>query len=106
MDTQKDDRLERRISELTKWLIAHVRNDITVDGPRTVTPDRVWRLKDANGRIVHVLRVTQLALDGERDLGKDLTQQWLERWGESRCFRLRSDGLLEPCPGAKLWQQS
>ncbi len=106
MTTQKDDRLERRISELTKWLIAHVRNDITVDGPRTVTPDRVWRLKDANGRIVHVLRVTQLALDGERDLGKDLTQQWLERWGESRCFRLRSDGLLEPCPGANLWQQS
>ncbi len=81
MDTQKDDRLERRISELTKWLIAHVRNDITVDGPRTVTPDRVWRLKDADGRIVHVLRVTELALDGERDLGKDLTQQqWLDRW--------------------------
>ena len=97
MTTQKDDRLERRISELTKWLIAHVRNDITVDGPRTLTEDRVWRLKDADGRIVHVLRVTELALDGERDLGKDLTQ-WLDLWGESWCFRLRSNGLLEPCP--------
>jgi hypothetical protein len=97
MTTQKDDRLERRISELTKWLIASIRDDITVDGPHRVTEDRTWRLKDADGQIVHVLRVTELALDGERDLGKDLTQ-WLDLWGESWCFRLRSNGLLEPCP--------
>ncbi len=55
MDTQKDDRLERRISELTKWLIARVRDDITVDGPHGLTEDRTWRLKDKDGRIVYVL---------------------------------------------------
>ncbi len=104
MDTQKDDRLERRISELTEWLIAHVRDDITVDGPHGATEDRDWRLRYADGRIVHVLRVTELALDGERDLGKDLTQQqWLDRWDESPCFRLRSNGLLETCPNQ--WNQ-
>ncbi len=53
-------------SELTEWLIAHVRDDITVHGPDEATEDRVWKLKDADGRIVHFLRVTELALDGER----------------------------------------
>ena len=86
MDTQKDDCLGRRIAELTDWLVAHVPDGITVVGPHRVTEDRTWRLKDADGQIVHVLRVTELALDGERDLGKDLTQ-WLDLWGELSCSR-------------------
>lgn len=101
MTTQKEDRLERRISELTDWLVAHVPDGITVDGPHgnLDTDDRRWRLKDADGRTSHRLRVTERALDGGRDLGKDLTkQQWLDLWGESWCFRLSSNGLLEPCP--------
>lgn len=99
MTTQKGDRLERRITELTDWLVAHVPDGITVDGPYgDLDMDDVrWRLKDTDGRISHRLRVTERALDGERDLIDDLTQQrWLDRWGESPCFRLRSDGQVLP----------